>query len=555
MSDWFRPVFHRAKSQPAPQGEQDRHESVTTPRIRSNSRVSSFLHSSSNAQVISTHDVFARVRTDSVPSVPRFEADQQVETLQVLMMTKSSLDPVPVEYNSCILQLLEGYSILRAKVTAKDKLIDSLKRQHEREVNDLRATVASLKIKHGEEENVIHSVEQNTRTQKYIGQNDIRNDIYSTKSGPHGNVAPDFSSLARRSVLDYLPWNKGSLKTIQKAQTFETTLKSKSQSRRLRRERKQQAREPKENKSHQAEPAVESGTASTHYNSVFYDTPSNPSSTSSSDSLIETTTTNRKSIDIQSTLPSTNFGPVPPGPIFHDETSTTTIDDYQVSNPMVIPNANLTFSDSQAEQLQGFSFRPGDDLYESFNRSPHGPRELTVAAEENKYHGIRCNYPILTNRKKKAGQKNRFLDRSETIEQQITNPYFTQSPRDEMQDYGSTGIFKYSEDIHDINPTATTSTQVHDDNNTDCSQSYSKARQQGPTMVYKGEENNENQLSFDTDEAVIAAIRAIAARSSSNASTSTQRRRSAFVAKGEASAKRDGEAGEREREYKGDGPI
>jgi hypothetical protein len=39
--------------------------------------------------------------------------EQMVDKLKVLMMTKPVLDPIPIEYHSCVLHLLEAYASLR----------------------------------------------------------------------------------------------------------------------------------------------------------------------------------------------------------------------------------------------------------------------------------------------------------------------------------------------------------------------------------------------------------------------------------------------------------
>jgi hypothetical protein len=59
-----------------------------------------------------------------------------VETLKVVMMDQSSLDPVPVEYNSCILHVLEAYHDLQVQLQQKDEEMRLLKKSHARDIDD-----------------------------------------------------------------------------------------------------------------------------------------------------------------------------------------------------------------------------------------------------------------------------------------------------------------------------------------------------------------------------------------------------------------------------------
>jgi hypothetical protein len=62
--------------------------------------------------------------------------DQMVETLKVVMMNQSSLDPVPVQYNSCILHALEAYHDLQLQLWQKDEEVELLKKSHARDIDD-----------------------------------------------------------------------------------------------------------------------------------------------------------------------------------------------------------------------------------------------------------------------------------------------------------------------------------------------------------------------------------------------------------------------------------
>jgi hypothetical protein len=58
------------------------------------------------------------------------------ETLKVVMMTRNLMDPVPVEYNTCILHVLEAYHDLQEQLDARDKEIEELRSGHTRDVQD-----------------------------------------------------------------------------------------------------------------------------------------------------------------------------------------------------------------------------------------------------------------------------------------------------------------------------------------------------------------------------------------------------------------------------------
>lgn len=93
--------------------------------------------------------------SSSVPATPKFPTptpapiiqtpdilyhkpspDQMVETLKVVMMNQSSLDPVPIQYNSCILHALEAYYHLQVQLQRKSAELELLKQRHDRDIDD-----------------------------------------------------------------------------------------------------------------------------------------------------------------------------------------------------------------------------------------------------------------------------------------------------------------------------------------------------------------------------------------------------------------------------------
>lgn len=147
MSDWFRPVFNRTRSQPAPQhNRQSRYindeDEELAPRLQS--KASSCLNPPLNQTPLHPPNPFAKVRKEDVVYQSRFEADEHAEALKVLLMSQSTFEPVPVLYNSCMLQVLEGYQVLRSQVIAKDRQIQLMKEEHAKEVEELRQHITSL---------------------------------------------------------------------------------------------------------------------------------------------------------------------------------------------------------------------------------------------------------------------------------------------------------------------------------------------------------------------------------------------------------------------------
>jgi hypothetical protein len=63
--------------------------------------------------------------------------DQLAETLKVVMMTRGALEPVPVQYNSYILHILEAYHNMRVELDNKVLETDQLKRQYSTVVQEM----------------------------------------------------------------------------------------------------------------------------------------------------------------------------------------------------------------------------------------------------------------------------------------------------------------------------------------------------------------------------------------------------------------------------------
>jgi hypothetical protein len=59
-----------------------------------------------------------------------------VEALKVVMMNQSSMEPVPIQYNSTILHILEAYYDLRMELQSRDESIEALKQSHTKDIRD-----------------------------------------------------------------------------------------------------------------------------------------------------------------------------------------------------------------------------------------------------------------------------------------------------------------------------------------------------------------------------------------------------------------------------------
>ncbi|OWP04021.1 ureidoglycolate hydrolase [Marssonina coronariae] len=165
MADWLRPVFGRPKAQGVPNGsdrpaslsydesifaaESDDGNSVyaSTPRLRPTSRVSSYIGIRSTTPPIpQTPETFSFQRNpESVYHEP--SGDQMAEMLKVVMMNQSSFSPVPVEYNSTILHVLEAYEELRLQLRRREEAIEELKQSHLKDIEDFETLATQWEYK------------------------------------------------------------------------------------------------------------------------------------------------------------------------------------------------------------------------------------------------------------------------------------------------------------------------------------------------------------------------------------------------------------------------
>ncbi|KAI1487534.1 hypothetical protein F5X96DRAFT_143615 [Biscogniauxia mediterranea] len=67
--------------------------------------------------------------------------EQMVETLQVAIMSKGVLSPIPVEYNTYVLHLIEGFAGSREKIRAVDTAYAGVKQSLEQNLEEFKSLV------------------------------------------------------------------------------------------------------------------------------------------------------------------------------------------------------------------------------------------------------------------------------------------------------------------------------------------------------------------------------------------------------------------------------
>ncbi|KAF4635340.1 hypothetical protein G7Y89_g2761 [Cudoniella acicularis] len=157
MADWLRPVFTRART-PVPGSsstferihfsldEPNDSEEGSVSKLRATSRVSSYIRIRPNTPPVPTPDDFQSIR-DPVSVYHKPSGDQMAETLKVVMMNRPLIEPIPVEYNACILYVLEAYQDLRLQINANQDTIEELKESHTKDIKEFEALATSWERK------------------------------------------------------------------------------------------------------------------------------------------------------------------------------------------------------------------------------------------------------------------------------------------------------------------------------------------------------------------------------------------------------------------------
>ncbi|RDL40379.1 uncharacterized protein BP5553_00358 [Venustampulla echinocandica] len=154
MGDWLRPVFGRART-----GSTSSFERSTSPRKGGScgtegsklslSRVSSYLGLRPRTPPVPQFlglDSFQGTRNpENVYHMP--STDQMAETLKVVMMNKCPIEAVPIEYNACILHVLEAYQDLREQLKTTTDAIEELKQSHTKDIKEFEALATRWEAK------------------------------------------------------------------------------------------------------------------------------------------------------------------------------------------------------------------------------------------------------------------------------------------------------------------------------------------------------------------------------------------------------------------------
>ena len=151
MAEWLRPVFTSART-PVPStpnlstsdrsislNPEDSFESEDSnmSKGRPTSRVS-YMPFRTSTTPASTPDTFPAFRNpESMYHKP--SGDQMAETLKVVMMNQSAIDQVPIEYNTCILHVLEAYQDLRQQLNTTLETTQELKLSHTKDIKEFEA--------------------------------------------------------------------------------------------------------------------------------------------------------------------------------------------------------------------------------------------------------------------------------------------------------------------------------------------------------------------------------------------------------------------------------
>lgn len=205
MADWLRPVFYRTRSHNPQAGDrassfsiEDNNEIEDTlpPRLKSSSRVSSYIGlarpPTPPSIILPSADPLSLIREPEIV-YHRPSADHMAETLKVVMMNQNKLISVPVEYNSCILHVLEAYQDLRDELKKRSDEIEGLKEGHEKDVKEFEELATQWEFKERDYKVEIKKLEvQLSKTEN--GMEMVT--LARTKSSVHGSKISE--SMGRR---------------------------------------------------------------------------------------------------------------------------------------------------------------------------------------------------------------------------------------------------------------------------------------------------------------------------------------------------------------------
>ncbi|TEY51442.1 hypothetical protein BOTCAL_0265g00030 [Botryotinia calthae] len=166
MDQWLRPVFARTRTpvQSALSNQSDEpHETEDTMKsIRPSSRVSSYIgfRSSSANLHAPAGDTFTFQHVNIPENVyHKPSGSQMAETLKVIMMTRNLMESIPVEYNTCILHVLEAYNDLQEMLAVKEGEIEEIKGRHTKDIREFDSMAEQWKAKERDYQKEIKNLE------------------------------------------------------------------------------------------------------------------------------------------------------------------------------------------------------------------------------------------------------------------------------------------------------------------------------------------------------------------------------------------------------------
>jgi hypothetical protein len=157
MDSWLRPVFTR------------RHTTEYATSVSADDKNEGEEGMSKFSRISSRIGFWSSTPSVAVPAPPNIRVpnsvyhkpspDEMVEMLKVVMMNQSSMDTVPVQYNSCILHVLEAYYDMRLRLRLKQEEIDSLKKLHAKDIDEFEAMAAEWRLKEKEYQTEVKRLE------------------------------------------------------------------------------------------------------------------------------------------------------------------------------------------------------------------------------------------------------------------------------------------------------------------------------------------------------------------------------------------------------------
>ncbi|TAQ83622.1 hypothetical protein B7494_g8056 [Chlorociboria aeruginascens] len=143
MDQWLRPVFKRTPVLASP-------SATTQPSIDDSQEGDEAMPRYQASRVSSMPDAFVNMARNPENLYHKPSVDQMAETLKVVMMNRPTLDPIPVEYNSSILHVLEAYQDLREQLNTKEQDMEAVRQSQTQTILDFEGLASQWETKERE---------------------------------------------------------------------------------------------------------------------------------------------------------------------------------------------------------------------------------------------------------------------------------------------------------------------------------------------------------------------------------------------------------------------